>query len=237
MSFSNQKNHQWPLNDIKKISRGAVVLPGTNVAANTETADYENTVIKFEGREEEEEIIKHKVKFKRDMGKKPTISKGLVSIQAGNIIFNNQQVKALAGDTITIGGYGEEEVLKSIGYNIKVTDLKIELTPITTTTTAAVINSTSVIVAERAGIINGVSTVKGIGIDSSTAVPTVSSGGGASGGGTLTLSAAQNLESGATLTFGNTGQVATITGNIEVLKTGAIDEVVFFDIEKLLSIT
>ena len=171
------------------------------------------------------------------MGNKPTISKGLVSIQAGNIIFNNQQVKALAGDTITIGGYGEEGILKNIGYNIKVTDLKVELTPITTTTTAAVVNSTSVIVAEKAGIINGVSTVSGIGIDSSTAVPTVSSGGGASGSGTLTLSAAQNLESGTTLTFGNTGQVATITGNIEVLKTGAIDEAIYFDVEKLLSIT
>ena len=151
---------------------------------------------------------------------------------AGNNIINE------SGDTITIGGYGEEGILKNIGYNIKVTDLKVELTPITTTTTAAVVNSTSVIVAEKAGIINGVSTVSGVGINPSLAAPTVDSGAGSvSGAGTIVLSATQNLESGVTLTFANAGQVATITGDIEVLKAGAIDEVIFFDVEKLLSIT
>ena len=118
------------------------------------------------------------------------------------------------------------------------TDLKLELTPITTTTTSAVSNSTSVPVASRNGILDSVSTVSGIGINPALANPTVSSGAGAvSGAGTIVLSAAQTLEDGITLTFSGAGQVATITGNVEVIKAGDADATIRFDMDRLLSIT
>ena len=117
-------------------------------------------------------------------------------------------------------------------------DLKIELDVVTTTTTAAVVNSTTVSVASVNGILPGVSTVSGIGIDPSVADPTVVSRSVTSGAGELTLSTTQNLESGVTLTFANAGQKATITGNIEILQAGyRTAPYIRFDVEKLLSIT
>ena len=106
-----------------------------------------------------------------------------------------------------------------------------------TTTTAAVVNSTTVPVASVNGILPGTTTVSGIGIDASVADPTVNSRSVTSGAGDIVLSAAQNLESGVTLTFADSGQVATITGNIEILKAGTADQVIYFDLEKLLTTT
>mgnify|MGYP001299524030 CR=1 FL=1 len=58
-----------------------------------------------------------------------------------------------------------------------------------------------------------------------------------SGAGNLVLSAAQTLEDGITLTYVDSGQVATITGNIEVIKAGTANQTIYFDVEKLLSIS
>jgi hypothetical protein len=63
----------------------------------------------------------------------------------------------------------------------------------------------------------------------------VNSGANATGAGTVVLSAAQTLENGITLTFSGAGKVATITGNIEVLKAGNADATLRFDVEKLLT--
>ena len=66
-------------------------------------------------------------------------------------------------------------------------------------------------------------------------MPTVSSGASAAGAGTVVLSTAQTLENGVTLTFPGAGKVATITGNIKVLKAGVADATLRFDVERLLS--
>ena len=49
------------------------------------------------------------------------------------------------------------------------------------------------------------------------------------------MDAVQTLESGVTLTVENTGRVATITGNIEIIKAGTASQTIRFDIEKILS--
>jgi len=245
LSFSNRKNKQWPLDNIQNVTEGMQVFPGNtadvnkteNLVADSKTAKYEDTVTLNEGTSEESIIIKNSAPFKTTKNQTPTITNGVVTTQEGNIVFNNQQALALAGDTIYIGGYGTGKINEVNGYSIKLTNLKIELDTITTTTTAAVVNSTTVPVASVNGILPGVSTVSGIGINASVADPTVNNRNVTSGAGELTLSAAQNLESGVTLTFDNAGQKATITGDIEVLKTGKINTILKFDVEKLLSIT
>lgn len=238
LSFSNRKNYQWPLDSIENITEGMIVIPGTNVTTNTKTAKYEDTVTLYEGTESEEKVVKNKAPFAITKNQTPTVVKGLVTVQPGNIVFNKQQKLALAGDGLRIGGYGETHIKNITGYDIKFNNLKLKLTPITTTTTAACINSTSVVVAERAGILDNVSTVSGIGIDPTASNPIVASGAGAvSGAGTIVLNRAQNLESGATLTFAEAGQLATITGDIEIIKVGTGSPTLRFDMEKLLSIT
>ncbi len=238
LSFSNQKNYQWPVNDIKDVFVGATLLSDTNVTASSIVDDYYDYITVNENTEEEIVLLENKSLAVNTKGQKPTITKGLVSTQPGSLVFNNQQALALAGDTLRVGSYNTQGISSISGYNVKFTNLAIALTPITTTTTSAVSNSTSVPVASRNGILDSVSTVSGIGINPALADPTVSSGAGAvSGAGTLVLSAAQTLEDGITLAFANAGQQAVITGNIEIISAGIADKTIHFDVEKLLSIT
>lgn len=238
LSFSNRLNYQWPLDNIERIKENMIVYASTNVTSNSKVANYEDSVTLFESTFDEEILIKNFAPFKDTKNQTPTVSKGVVTVQPGNVVFDKQQALALAGDTIRIGGYGLQRIFETTGYELLFSNLKIELTTITTTTTSAVSNSTSVPVASRNGILDSVSTVSGIGINPALANPTVSSGAGAvSGAGTVVLSAAQTLEDGITLTFSGAGQVATITGDVEVVRAGDADATIRFDMDRLLSIT
>ena len=238
LSFSNQMNYQWPLDNIERVKENMIVYAGDNVTTDSSVAKYEDSVTLFEGTFDEEILIKNSAPFKDTKNQTPTVAKGKVTVQPGNVVFDKQQKLALAGDTIRIGGYGLQRIFETTGYELLFSNLKIELTTITTTTTSAVNNSTSVPVASRNGILDSVSTVSGIGINPALANPTVSSGAGAvSGAGTIVLSAAQTLEDGITLTFSGAGQVATITGDVEVVRAGDADATIRFDMDRLLSIT
>ena len=79
------------------------------------------------------------------------------------------------------------------------------------------------------------SRLSGIGINPALQNPLVTSGGGSDGAGDWTMDAAQTLENGITLTVENTGRIATISGNVEIVKAGVSDATIRFDIEKLLS--
>jgi len=128
-------------------------------------------------------------------------------------------------------------VLSSYGYDLLFTDLAIKVTEITTTTTSAVSNSTTVPVASVNGVLPSITTVSGLGIDPYAEDPSVSSRSVTSGAGNLELSAAQTLESGVTLTYNGTGQEIVITGNVEILKAGTESKTLYFDVEKLISTT
>ena len=168
-----------------------------------------------------------------------TYTNGIPTSAAGNIVFSQKQVDALKDDSIKILGYGVQNIKSLSNYDLDFTDLKVEITPVTTTTTASTIgaSSTSVQITERAGIRDGnFSTVTGIGIDTSSAIPTVDSGAGAvNGAGTIVLSAAQELEDGITLTFGNASRIFTITGNVEIKQAGLSDQTIRFDVDKFLT--
>jgi hypothetical protein len=238
LSFSNQMNYSWPVtNFADKIKAGMIVLyDGVNVTAGTVVGDYEDTITIFENTEKKQVIVKNKIQAVDTKAQKPTIVKGLVTVQPGNITFNKQQVLALAGNTLKVGGYGESEILRVYGWDVRFTDLKVTLTAPTTTTTLATTTPT-ITVANTEGVINGVSRVKGIGINPALQNPLITGGGGATGPGTWTANAAQTLENGITLTIENTGKIATITGNIEILKAGTASQILRFDLEKLLSDT
>ena len=238
LSFSNEKYYRWPVDDVKDIFVGATLLSDANVTSRSIVDDYYDSDTANEDTENEIILLKNKAKGVDTNGQTPTITNGLVATQPGSLTFNRPQKIALAGDTLRVAGAGTVDILKISGYDVKFTDLKATLTPITTTTTSAVSNSTSVPVASRNGILDSVSTVSGIGINPALANPTVSSGAGAvSGAGTLVLSAAQTLEDGITLTFDGAGQQVTITGNIEILKAGTSNKTIHFDVDTFLAIT
>ena len=238
LSFSNQMNYSWPLDDTNKITQGMLVTHSSGngaIVADTVISDYRDVLTILPNTKDQQVITKNYASAIDSKGVKPTMVKGLVTSQTGSVVFNNQQQKLLAGDTINIVGYGEKYIADIDGYTVRFTDLAIALTEITTTTTSAVDNSVNVPVAARAGIRNTVSTVTGIGINPALAAPTVNSGATADSAGTIVLSAAQTLENGITLTFPGAGKVATITGNIEILKAGPSDATLYFDLEQLLT--
>ena len=238
LSFSNRMNYSWPINNYADVLKeGMVLVPGTNVTADTSVGVYEDTLILFEGTKEEKTIIKNTRPALSTLAKKPTVVKGLVTVQEGQIVFNKQQVLALAGDTLKVGGYGETEILRIYGWEVKFTDLAIALTAPTTTTTEASAGGSSADIEVNSveGVINNVSRVGGIGINSALQNPLITAGGGATGTGDWTMDAVQTLENGITLTVENTSRVATITGNIEIVKAGYADQTLRFDTNKLLS--
>ena len=236
--FKNQMNYSWPLDNTNKIIPGMLITHNSGdgaIVAGTIIGDYRDTLTISPNNKNQQIITKNYAPALDSKGKKPTMVKGLVTNQTGNVVFNNQQQKLLAGNTINIVGYGEKYIADIDGYTVRFTDLAIALTEITTTTTSAVDNSVNVPVAARAGIRNTVSTVTGIGINPAFAAPTVNSGANVDAEGTIVLSAAQTLEDGITLTFPGAGKVATITGNIEILKAGPSDATLYFDLEQLLT--
>jgi hypothetical protein len=231
--------YRWPIdNYADKIKAGMIVFPGTRVTANTTVADYYDTVTILECTEDEQVIVKTKVPAIDTKNQKPTIIKSLVTVQPGDITFDKQQVLALAGDTLKVGGYGINEISRVSGWDVRFTNLAIALTAPTTTTGAIVTKLAAINVNNIEGVINNVSRVGGIGINPALQNPLITAGGGGTGAGTWTTgTAAQTLENGITLTIENTGRMATITGNIEVTKAGTKNLTIYFDLEKLLSDT
>ena len=231
--------YRWPIdNYADKIKAGMIVFPGTSVTANTTVADYYDTVTILECTEDEQVIVKTKVPAIDTKSQKPTIIKSLVTVQPGDITFDKQQDLLLAGEKLKIGGYGINEISRVSGWDVRFTDLKVTLTAPTTTTGTIVTKLATINVNNIEGVINNVSRVRGIGINPALQNPLITAGGGGTGAGTwITGTATQTLENGITLTIENTGRIATITGNIEVIKAGTKNLTIYFNLEKLLSDT
>ena len=241
LSFSNQMNYQWAVNTAVGILEGSVCPVGDSdpIAKGTKVSTYEKVTTLFADTKDEVKIKEFRKKPIERIGT-PTVTKGVVTTQAGNIIFNKQQTFNNKNTSRRIGSRGELGVLNTYNYNVKFSDLSIELAEVSTTTTSSTIGSasTSVVVASRNGILDNVSVVSGIGIDDSSASPTVASGAGSvSGAGTIVLSAAQELESGVTLKFSGSGQTFIIKGNINIIKAGTADQTIRFDLDNLVSWT
>jgi len=237
LTFTPRKNYSWPINNFAHVLKeGMVVTPSSPIGTGVTLQKYQDTVTIFEGTAQEETIIKNEVQAVNATGA-ATVTKGVVTAQAGSIVFSSQQVLTLAEAKVLIGAYGEDGISLLNGWDVKFSDLAIALTAPTTTTTetSAGGSSADIAVTDREGVINNVSRVGGIGINPVLQNPLITSGGGADGAGDWTMDGVQTLENGATLTIENTGIVATITGNVEVVKAGTSTLSLYFDIEKLLS--
>ena len=235
LTFTPRKNYSWPINNFAHVLKeGMVVVPDLTIGTGVTLQKYQDIVTIFEGTEQEKTIIKNEVQAVNATGT-PTVINGLVTAQAGSIVFSSQQPLSLASDTIKIGAYGQPGIKALSGWELRFKDLAMALTAPTTTTSGAVSASTTIGVADREGVINNVSRIGGIGVDPAVQNPLITAGGGADGAGNFTADAAQTLESGITLTIENTGRIATITGSVEILKAGTSDLTIYFDIEKLLS--
>ena len=163
-----------------------------------------------------------------------TYTTGVISKQLGIITHERQQEIAVENAAFKIYAYGSDQISSLTNCKTIFTNLKAELQTLTTTTTGTVSNSTTVGVADRSGIINNVTRIKGIGIDASSAAPLVTAGGGNDGAGNLTISTAQTIENGQTLTLLGTGSSLVITGQVEFEKFPEENTSLYFDVSKFL---
>lgn len=238
LDFYNRMNFSWPVNNYANlIEDGMIALLDTGIPADTRVQAYSEKVTTSVGTKNERIMVGKIIPAVSTKDLKPTVVKGLVTIQAGDVTFNNQLPIALGGTSIVIGGYGESEALRLYGWDIEFSNLAITLTPTTTTTREASDSGSSanIDVNSKEGVINNVSRVSGIGINPALQSPLITAGGGATGAGDWTMDAAQTLENGITLTVENTSRIATITGNIRINKAGNADQTLRFDVGNLLS--
>ena len=243
--------HRWPIDNITGLSSGMLLDPSRiSTGANTTTpaaiALYKTTVSssKIDTRRYYTDIIPTTltdviVPGVDSYGNSVTAidRNGVATAQAGNITFDVQQADALKADAnVKIYAYGAQKIENLTGMQVAISNVTVELTQISTTTTAAVSNSTAIPVTEVANI-SKASTIRGVNINSKVANPTVTLKPAASGAATLTASAAQTLEAGQTLFFDDASNVVTITGTISITNAPISDTTLYFDVEKFLNVS
>ncbi len=238
---------RFPVDNIAGLNSGMVLDPSRTFANKTVTpsfiSSYRTTIDTKEILETDfntiitNTTVLDKTTDAVDAGANPITAvdrNGLVTAQAGNIIFNNQQRSSLASESnVAIYGYGAQAIKSLTGATVSLSNLNIEQTQVSTTVTSGVSNSTTVPLTELSGISAG-SIVRGPGIDSSAANPTVVKKSAPAEAGNVLLSAAQTIENGQTLFFDGGCGTLTITGTITVENMPISDTTLYFDVERFL---
>ena len=243
--ISGSTAYRWSVDNVDGITAGMVPV-GTNITAGSVVSSYEEVVTALSGYELESRTATVRKEAVEKIGA-PTLTrdsatKEVAKVQAGNIVFSKQQAAALASDEITIVGYGRAAIKSLTGWDIELTDIVATPTVPTGLVSSTTVNSTTVVVTSADGIMDDVTTISGVNIDSSAADPTVTNIASYSGSSaTLTLSSAQSLEAGDTLTFNGAARKITISGNLRVISAGTSpsywDGILGFDLERFITAT
>ena len=137
-----------------------------------------------------------------------------------------------AGVTLTFVGKGSSnsEIFNSTVF--KVSNLKLTIAPVVTTTDAIVSNSATIPIASTNGI-KAADTILMTGIGVTSASPHVDA---ISNGVNVTVSAAQTIENGQTVTFTGSSRSATITADVTILKFGKDDIILTLALDNILTV-
>tara|TARA_R110002012_G_scaffold224701_1_gene396666 strand:+ start:944 stop:2953 length:2010 start_codon:yes stop_codon:yes gene_type:complete len=226
LSFSNRRNHRWPISatafDVSKITPGMKATKGGFFQTLPKVSEYLDQITVLEGELEEYKIDKVKIPGLDTLNQKPitvrNASTKVATTTVGssatpvNITFDNQALLSMAGETIKVFSYGPSEVKRLTGYDLEFNNLAVTLNEVKTTTTSAVNNSTSIPIADRAGIMDAISSVKGVGIDNTT-FGTDTVNGAVSGATSIVMDAnvANTMSVGDTVTGTGISDLKTIT--------------------------
>ena len=170
------------------------------------------------------------------IGYLPVWTRGRLSTQQGLITFDTAQAVATNRNVGTkLYGYGSNAILSLHNSKLKITDLDVEITDVTTTvndtdaTGAAAL--TVFTVASASGILDDVSIMSGVNVTATAVNPTITT----ISTNDLTVTPGQYLQNGQTLTFSGAGRIFTITGNIEFDNIDDTDFTLRFDLEKFIT--
>jgi len=175
LTFTSAKYYRWSLNSshsIHKLSPGMKIVDADYSTTDTVIAPYEDTttytteIHNEDGSIEEvtNTVTNVSIPALDPLGYKPTITNGLVTQQLGYITLADQIIDASSNNSMLFYAYGPDAIKTIHNTEIKLTDLKVELTKPITYTTGAVSDSTTIAVADREGTVQNVSSVSGIGV-------------------------------------------------------------------------
>jgi len=174
LNFSNRRNYRWAINDIYGLKPGMIQLKSTFFETQPTIKEYLTQTTIFENEIGEYKVDDVRIPAIDTLGAKPSMIRDATTFvetitQTGNVVFSEQALLTFAGSNGKIFAYGKSEINRLTGYDVEFSDLAVALTEVSTTTTAAVSASKSVPITQRAGIMDGISTVSGIGIDTTIA--------------------------------------------------------------------
>jgi len=174
LNFSNRRNYRWAINDIYGLKPGMIQLKSTFFETQPTIKEYLTQTTIFENEIGEYKVDDVRIPAIDTLGAKPSMIRDATTFvetitQTGNVVFSEQALLTFAGSHGKIFAYGKSEINRLTGYDVEFSDLAVALTEVSTTTTAAVSASKSVPITQRAGIMDGISTVSGIGIDTTIA--------------------------------------------------------------------
>ena len=208
---------------IRALTAGMVVT-GTNVTANTVVTEGREFSIESECTDFEKAILKLSKKAVRPIGKIifsiDEATKIVTRSFEGLLNFNVGQADALEGDTdVSFFAFGPQKIKQMTGWDVKISNLKAELTPMTAVTNAATSSANNFELVVARGIMEDHTTVSSINL-TERVVTGLTSYNEASNGhsrGTVGFTGTASLESGEVVNINGSGQEVVITGDIEVI--------------------
>ena len=157
LTFSNQRNYRWPIDNIDKLQIGMTTVSTTFSSGSATLQNYIDQITVFEGEANEYKVDNVIVPAFDTLGAKPSITRNattnvVATVQTGDIVFSDQALLTMAGDTLRIHGYGTDEINNLTGYDVEFSDLRVAINKISTTTTAAVSSNTTIPITSKVGI-------------------------------------------------------------------------------------
>jgi hypothetical protein len=154
----------------------------------------------------------------------------LVDSPGGTVVISDSST-FVADRTLTFKGYGSSASKIFNNTSFSVSNFKVELADVTTTTDAAVSNSTTIPIASTDGIKAAETTImSGVGVVGTPHVDAISSSVN------VTASAAQTIENGQTITFKGSSRTATITGDVTVSSYGNSNLTLTLELDNILTV-
>ena len=211
---------RWNCSQIQRLLSGMLAFSG-GVSAGTRIAGYLDTTTQVVETQQADGGVSEQTKIYTNfdvpplanVGFLPAWTYGRLSTQQGLITFDTAQAVATNRNIGTkFYAYGSNAIKSLHNSKLKITDLDVEITNVTTTvndtdaTGAAALTATAV----------------------NPTITTISTN-------DLTVTPGQYLQNGQTLTFSGAGRIFTITGNIEFDNIDDTDFTLRFDLEKFIT--
>ena len=245
---SNSLFYRWPVSNIAGLNNRMILDPsnttGANVTYNSRISNYIESISHTVETIDEDGAINTSTKtiINQELSgvdggiNTRTKTFDIVTAQAGDLIFDNQQADALKDDTnVRIIAYGRSNIKQmTFGTDVVVSNTKCTLTSISTTVNDASATGSASLsdfdVSSTTGISVGAA-VSGPNISTTNGIPKVT----AISSSNITVSPTGHLlQNGQSVTFTGSSNIVTITGDIEIKNMGIEDTTLFFDVERFL---